>query len=99
MSCTSEFTSVKTEIRDAPEKNSIRQLNQTEVERANPAMPAPRQVSMMRAMRPLWRTLPRAATVRAPTMEPQPETERNKVNMPGPWWKIYLAKTDRKSGV
>src|ERR1035437_5990407 len=96
MSCTSELTSVKTEIRDAPERNSMTQLNQTEVESANPEMPAPRQMSMMRAMRPLWRTLPRAATVSAPTMEPTPETERNMVNMPGPWWKMSLAKTGRK---
>ena len=29
-------------------------------------------------------------------MEPTPETERNRVNMPGPWWKISLAKTGRK---
>src|SRR5665811_938631 len=96
ISCTSELTRAKTEISDAPERNSITQLNQTEVERANPAMPAPRQVSMIRAMRPLWRTLPRAATVSAPTMEPTPEAERNKVKVVGPWWKTSLANTGGK---
>ena len=61
---------------------NMAQLNQTERERPKPEMVAPRQIIMVRAMRPLLRTLPNPATASAPTTEPAPDMERNSANVP-----------------
>src|ERR1039458_1497341 len=95
ISCTSEFTSVNTEINDTPDINSIRQLNQIELESANPEIAAPRQVSITSAIRPLCFPFPSHATVSAPAIEPTPEAHRKNVNVAGPRWKIFFAKYGR----
>ena len=75
MSCTSELTIVNAPIIAPPKRNNMRQLATMEVESAKPAIAAPRQINIVSAIRPLFRTLPNAATVSAPTMEPRPESD------------------------
>ena len=75
INCTSEVTVAKTAIIDAPTTNNMTYERFRNRENENPEMPRPRQISILRANRPLLRIFPNPATASDPQIEPTPIRE------------------------